>query len=106
VGAKRRGPQVPRFDAHDRLLDAPVAATLDLHGATALEAKAQAGSFLQTAARTRPGKVVHLITGRGKNSPAGSVLKPAVRAVVRAAGPAVAEWDEDVDGGGFLVRLR
>ena len=106
MAGKRRGPQVPRFDAHDRLLDAPVASTLDLHGMTAVEAKARAASFLQTTARTRPGSVVHLITGRGKNSPAGSVLKPAVRTVLRAAGPAVAEWDEDVDGGGFLVRLR
>jgi DNA-nicking Smr family endonuclease len=106
VGGKRRGPTAPRFDAHDRLLDARVAAALDLHGATALEAKARAASFLQAASRTRPGSVVHIITGRGRNSPAGSVLKPAVRAVLRAAGPAVAEWDEDVDGGGFLVRLR
>jgi DNA-nicking Smr family endonuclease len=106
VAGKRRGPPVPRFDAHDRLLDATVAATLDLHGATAPDAKACAAGFLQTAARTRPKAVVHIITGRGRNSPAGSVLKPAVRAVIRAAGPIVAEWDEDVDGGGFLVRLR
>ncbi len=106
MAGKRRGPPAPRFDAHDRLLDAPVAATLDLHGLTALDARARVASFLQAAARTRPGRVVHVITGRGRNSPAGSVLKPAVRAVLRAAGPAVAEWDEDVDGGGFLVRLR
>lgn len=102
----RRGGPGPRFDARDGLLDAPVAATLDLHGMTALEAKARAASFLQASARARPGTVVHLITGRGKNSAGGPVLKPAVRTVLRAAGPAVAEWDEDVDGGGFLVRLR
>jgi DNA-nicking Smr family endonuclease len=106
VAKGRRGGPGPRFDSHDRLLDATVASTLDLHGMTGVEAKARATSFLQTSARTRPGSVVHLITGRGKNSPGGSVLKPAVRAVLRSAGPAVAEWDEDVDGGGFLVRLR
>jgi len=106
MSAARRGGPGPRFDSHDRLLDATVASTLDLHGMTALEAKARADSFLQTSARMRPGTVVHIITGRGKNSPGGSVLKPAVRVVLRSAGPAVAEWDEDVDGGGFLVRLR
>jgi len=102
----RGGPRAPRFDAHDRLLDARVAATLDLHGMTAAEAKERAAAFLGSSARARPGSVVHIITGRGRNSPTGSVLKPAVRTVLRSAGPAVAEWDEDVDGGGFLVRLR
>ncbi len=106
MAGKRHGGPGPRFDAHDRLLDAPVASVLDLHGTTAVEAKARAASFLQTSARTRPGSVVHIITGRGRNSPTGPVLKPAVRAVLRSAGPAVAEWDEDVDGGGYLVRLR
>jgi len=106
VGGKGRGPRAPSFDAHDRLLDAKVAATLDLHGLTALEAKDRAASFLRTAARTRPGSVVHIVTGRGKRSPAGPVLKPAVRGVLKAAGVTVAEWAEDVDGGGFLARLR
>lgn len=106
MSGRRRGAPGPRFDAHDRLLDARVAATLDLHGVTAMEAKARAESFVRTAARARPGSVVHIITGKGRNSPTGAVLKPAVRAVLRAAGPILAEWDEDVDGGGFLVRLR
>lgn len=96
----------PRFGAHDPLLDAPVAATLDLHSQSRLQAEASVKSFLAAAARAHAGKVVHVITGKGKSSARGAVLKPAVRQIIKAAGPIVAEFDADVDGGGFLVRLR
>lgn len=96
----------PRWDTHDPLLDARPAATLDLHGQTRLQAEQSVRSFLASSARRHPGKVVHIITGKGKSSAAGAVLKPAVRQIIKAAGPLVAEFDADVDGGGFLIRLR
>lgn len=96
----------PSFGSHDPLFDAPVAATLDLHGQTRAQAEASVKSFLAAAARAHAGKVVHVITGKGKSSAGAAVLKPAVRQIIKAAGPIVAEFDADVDGGGFLVRLR
>ena len=96
----------PRWDHHDSLLDAKGAGTLDLHGLNRIQAEASVRSYLQASARSLSGKVVHIVTGKGKGSATGPVLKPAVRRVLRAAGPLVADYDEDVDGGGFLVKLR
>ena len=96
----------PRFDASDSLLDARIAATFDLHGMTRAEAEAALRSFLLASARAHAGKVVHVITGKGKGSAKGSVLGPAAVSVLKARGAVVAEWDKDVDGGGFLVKLR
>ena len=96
----------PRFDSHDSLLDAPIAGTFDLHGMTRLQAEAALRSYLQAATRAHAGKVVHVITGKGRGSAKGSVLRPAAVAVLKGMGPMVAEYDKDVDGGGFLVRLR
>ena len=105
--AKRRGARRhPTLDTSDSLLGAPAAATLDLHGDSATEARARVLGFLNTTARRSSGSVVHIITGKGRNSPGGPVLKPAVRQVLKSLGPVVADFAEDVDGGGFLVRLR
>jgi DNA-nicking Smr family endonuclease len=104
---KRRGDQRhPTLDTSDSLLGARVSATLDLHGDSATEGKARALAFLQSTSRRSSGAVVHIITGRGRNSPGGPVLKPAVRQVLKSLGPVVADFAEDVDGGGFLIRLR
>jgi len=102
--ARRR---TPRFDHRDDLLDARVAVELDLHGRRAAEAGKLVESFITTQARVRSGQVVRIITGRGRNSSAGSVLRPAVREVLRRlSGSLVAEFDRDADEGSFLVRLR
>ena len=96
----------PRWDHHDPLLDAKPAATLDLHGLTRSQAEAALRSWLAAAARRHAGKVVHVVTGKGKGSAGAAVLKPAAARVIKCAGPIVADWAEDVDGGGYLVRLR
>ncbi len=96
----------PRWDHHDPLLDARPAASLDLHGLTRSQAEAALRSWLAASARRHTGKVVHVVTGKGKGSAGAAVLKPAARAVIKGAGAIVADWDKDVDGGGFLVRLR
>ena len=95
-----------RFDSHDDLLDATTAATLDLHGQTVAEATAHVRSFLATWQRRAPGAVVHVITGKGRRSPNGPALLPAIRSFLKSA-PAtlVREWARDMDEGGFLVRL-
>jgi DNA-nicking Smr family endonuclease len=100
-------PRHPHFDPHDPLLDAPVAATLDLHGFSATEAAAAVRTFLDTWRRRQPGAVVHLITGKGKRSTHGPVLRGLVKGLLKgelAAG--VAEWGSDDSEGGYKVRLR
>lgn len=87
-------------------LDGPIAATLDLHGATRVDVAARVTSFLAAAARRHPGALVHIITGRGRGSPGRPVLFPTVRTLL--AGDLrrfVAASGRDYDDGGHLVRL-
>ena len=102
----RRGRQ-PRFDSRDDLLDGS-GATLDLHGAGAAEAKAAVRAFIATQARHASGSVVHIITGKGRGSAGGAVLRPRVAAELRgpACAPLIADWARDADDGGYKVRLR
>ncbi len=90
------------FDPFDGRVDE----TLDLHGFSAVEARAHIEPFLRAARKRCPGGLLHLITGRGKNSLGGSVLKPIVRAALTSAPPnVVTAWGKDHADGGFLVRL-
>lgn len=88
-------------------LDGPVAATLDLHGSSRLDAPRRLADFLETSIRRHPGGLVHVITGRGRGSAAGPVLFPLVRRLL--AGDLaryVATAGRDYDDGGHLVRLK
>lgn len=104
MASRSRSPR-PR-DPFDPL-DGPVDHTLDLHGVTAVQAPMLVRNFLESTTRHRPGALVHLITGRGRGSAAGPVLKPLVKRLL--AGELsryAAAWGRDFDEGGFLVRLR
>ena len=98
---------IPAFGGHDPLLDAPPVATLDLHGDTALEAERRVRDFIRTHARISGGRVIHVITGRGRGSPGSPVLPGVVRRVL---GGEVAryvdDWDRDLDEAGYLIRIR
>jgi DNA-nicking Smr family endonuclease len=97
----------PRFDPRDRLLDARVHAALDLHGCTADDARRLVREFLKSTARRNPGAVVHVITGKGRGSAGGPVLRGAVAALLKGdLAPLVADWARDDGDGGFLVRVR
>lgn len=102
---KRRG-GTPRFEVSDPLLDAPVAERLDLHGFAAAEAVGATRSFLERWQRRGSGRVVHVITGKGKGSAGPPVLKRKVAALLKQLPAVVADWSQDEDGGGFKVRLR
>ena len=96
----------PQFDGRDDLLDGGDA-TLDLHGSSADEARAMVRRFLGAESRSKRGRVVHIITGKGKGSRNGAVLRPLVAAELRGAcARFVTEWGPDVGEGGFKVRLR
>ena len=103
----RRRTRQPQFDSRDDLLDG-AGATLDLHGAGAAEARVAVRAFIATQARNARGSVVHIITGKGRGSAHGAVLRPAVAAELRgpACAPLIADWARDTDDGGFKVRLR
>ena len=106
--ARRRTPgKSPKFHVGDRLHDAPVAASLDLHGFRVDEAAGALRNFL-TAWRGRGrGLVVHVITGRGRNSANGPVLRGRVSALLKGElASLVADWGPDDSDGGFKVKLR
>ena len=87
-------------------LRGPVDDTLDLHGMSGIEAVAAVTAFVERVRKRQPGALVHVITGRGRGSPGRPVLKPKVKALLRSGTLPVAEWAEDLDGGGYLIRLK
>jgi len=104
---KKSGGAFPAFGSHDPLLDATPAATLDLHGDTAQEAERRVRDFIRTHARVSPGKVIHVITGKGRGSSGRPVLPGVVRRVLGGdVARFVADFDRDLDEAGFLVRLK
>jgi len=104
---KRRSPRTPEFGALDALLDARPSATLDLHGDTALEAERRTHDFIVTQSRVSVGGVIHVVTGRGRGSAGRPVLPGAVKRVLEgSARQFVADYDRDLDDGGYVIRLR
>jgi len=96
----------PTFDSHDELLDAKVADTIDLHGLNAADAEHTVRNVVENWHR-RGGGVLHFITGKGKGSVAGPVLRRKVAALLkRDVSGYVADWARDDSGGGFKVRVR
>jgi DNA-nicking Smr family endonuclease len=87
--------------------DRPAAATFDLHGQTVSEAAANAERFLRVQARTRPGAVIRLITGRGRSG-GGAPVRTRVRTLLRGLreqGAVVRDYVLEETEGSFLVRL-
>jgi DNA-nicking Smr family endonuclease len=101
--ARRR---FPTFDTRDDLQDAPVADTIDLHGLSAVEAEHTVLRIVENWHR-RGGGVLYFITGKGRGSAAGPVLKRKVAALLkRDLSAYVADHAPDDAGGGFKVRVR
>jgi len=95
------------FDSADPLLDASVDGELDLHGSTATDAPSALRTFLQTWQRRKGGAVVHIITGKGKGSANGPVLRGLVKNLLQGELRAmVGEWRLDDGEGAYRVRLR
>ena len=98
---------MPSFGGHAPLRDAVPAATLDLHGDTALEAERRVRDFIRTHARISSGRVIHVITGKGRGSAGRPVLPGVVRRVLGGdVARFVADFDRDLDEAGFLIRLK
>jgi DNA-nicking Smr family endonuclease len=75
TGKRRRKRRDPP-DSGD-LLDARPLAQLDLHGFTADEARAAVRNFVSAWQRRASGKVVYIITGRGRSG-----SKPVLRSII------------------------
>jgi len=87
-------------------LSGDVSDTLDLHGMTAAEALAAVTAFIRRVHRRSPRALVHVITGKGRNSRGMPVLRTRVRTLLRTGDLPIADFGPDLDGGGYLVRLR
>jgi DNA-nicking Smr family endonuclease len=104
---KRARGRHPVFDSSDPLLDAPVEAELDLHGFSVTEAQAAVRAFLASWQRRKAGAIVRIITGKGKGSPHGPLLRGLVKTLLQGELRAfVAESRLDDGEGGYKVRVR
>lgn len=100
-------PPHPRFDASDDLSREPLAGRIDLHGMTAAQAEDEVRRFIDDWRRREPGAVVLIITGKGKGSPDGAVLRPAIRTLLKTRlSGLVSDWALDDSEGAFRVRVR
>jgi DNA-nicking Smr family endonuclease len=105
--SKRSGGRHPSFDARDPLLDARADAELDLHGFGAVEARSAVRAFLEGWQRRKGAAVLHIITGRGKGSTSGPVLRGLVKTLLQGElRSMVAEWGLDDGDGGYRVKVR
>ncbi len=93
----------PSFSSDDPLLDRRPDITLDLHGKTAAEARAA----VERCIRSSGGKLVLIITGKGKGSANGPVLKDLVRGMVKGSlAASIRDWSLDAGEGGYRVLVR
>ena len=93
----------PAFSSHDPLLDAQPNRTLDLHGRTESEARVAVEKLVKTSG----GKLVHVVTGKGRNSSDGPVLKHLVRGMLKGSlAPLVRDWSLDDSEGGYRILVR
>jgi DNA-nicking Smr family endonuclease len=99
--------QHPRFDSRDDLSSAPLAGRVDLHGLTVDQAEVIVRNFIDTWRRRQPGAVILVITGKGKGSADGPVLRPAIQSLLKTRlSGFVSEWALDDSEGAFRVRVR
>jgi len=103
----KRRPKHPRFDAGDDLNSAPLAGRIDLHGLSTDQAEVAVRNFIDTWRRRQPGAVILIITGKGKGSADGPVLRPAIQSLLKTKlSGFISDWALDDSEGAFRVRTR
>lgn len=103
MSRRRPAPFVDPFDP----LDGPIAETIDLHGFRREEARLRVIAVVTAAHRKRRGELLHIVTGKGRHSPDGAVLKGAVKTILKGElAPMIKAFGPDLDDGGYLVRVR
>lgn len=107
MGRKRRLANMSPGPTIDTLVGATPVREIDLHGYTASEAEARLRDFIFTCARVASGRVVRVITGKGKRSAGRPVLEPLVRHQLETGlSPYVTEFTMETGGGSYLVRIK
>lgn len=97
----------PVFVSRDTLLDAHADGELGLHGYGVTETPSAVRNFLESWQRRRAGAVVHIITGKGKGSSNGPVLRGLVRGLLQGElRSMVAEFGLNHGEGGYKAKLR
>jgi len=105
--APKRHTRPPRFDPIDPLLDGPAEATLDLHGCHGGEAEILIRQFVRSSQRRHAGKIIHIITGKGRRSHSGPVLKPLLKRLLQTElSKLVTDYALDIDEAGYRIRLK
>ncbi len=80
---------------------------LDLHGLKAFEAERRVRHFVDRWARTQPGAILRIVTGKGAGSAGTPVLRTLVLEMLNDELSAqVEDWAGDAGGGAYLVRVR
>jgi DNA-nicking Smr family endonuclease len=80
--------------------------SLDLHGFSVREAEARVSQFIPGIAKTHPGAIVEIVTGRGRHSREEPVLRDVVKSLLKGRlSKHVREFALSVDGGAYRVRL-
>jgi DNA-nicking Smr family endonuclease len=103
---KRRIPTV-QASTPRTLHGAIVAERLDLHGLTVDQAERRLEIFIERVARTVPGEVVRIVTGKGTGSTGPAQIREMVRdALTGRLARSVDEWSVDVGAGAYLVRMK
>src|SRR5436190_1412282 len=101
----RRGGASTRARAHASCRRSRADAELDLHGLGAIAARSAVRAFLEGWRRRKAGAVVHIITGKGKGSASGPVLRGLVKTLLQGELRAMVEESQLDDGdGGYRVR--
>ena len=96
-----------RFDSSDDLSSAPLAGRVDLHGLSVDQAELVVRNFLDTWRRRQPGAVILIITGKGKGSADGPVLRPAIQTLLKTRlSGFITDWTLDDSEGAYRVRVR
>jgi DNA-nicking Smr family endonuclease len=96
----------PKLTGIARLLVESPVETLDLHGMSADQAETRVQFFFQRHATASPGRVVHVITGKGTRSAGAAVLPGLVREMLQdELSDLAAEWAGLHGGGGVAVRI-
>ncbi len=88
-------------------MDRSADATFDLHGQSVVEAARSAEQFLRVQGRVRPGRVVRLITGRGRAG-GGAPIRTRVGTLLRSLktrGSLVQDFVLEESDGSFLILL-
>src|SRR5207248_10902629 len=108
AGGGRRGRTSHRaFESRGPLLDERADGELDLHAFGSMEARYAVRAFLEGWRRRKAGAVIHIITGKGRGSAGGPVLRGLVKTLLQGElRGMVSEWGLDDGEGGYRVRVR